>query len=141
MYYALASGQRQENHGYDLESVKKDAEALAAVYILNLFGLKQLHNQFLKSQKACKGKINEKVFIKILTTISFPQLYATLAIFSEIAKEDIESIVRKHTSGNLLRTCLTKNNIGNYKIYKIYNNKIGVYSSSSSSSARKVSLI
>lgn len=36
LYYALASGQRQENHGYDLESVKKDAEALAAVYILNL---------------------------------------------------------------------------------------------------------
>ena len=101
-----------------IQSVKKDAEALAAVYILNLFGLKQLHNKFLKSQKACKGKIDEKVFIKILTTISFPQLYATFAIFSEIAKEDIESIVRKHTSGNLLRTCLTMSkNINNYELY------------------------
>jgi hypothetical protein len=33
LYFALASGQRQENHGYDLETVKNDAKALVNVSI------------------------------------------------------------------------------------------------------------
>jgi hypothetical protein len=31
LYFALASGQRQENHGYDLETVKNDAKSLVDV--------------------------------------------------------------------------------------------------------------
>jgi hypothetical protein len=37
LYFALASGQRQENHGYDLETVKSDAKALVNVINKHLF--------------------------------------------------------------------------------------------------------
>ena len=51
------------------------------------------------------------MFIDILTNVSFPQLYSTFACFSEIAKENIESVIKKHTNGNLQKTCLTMSNI------------------------------
>ena len=31
LYFGLASGQRQQNHGYDLETVKNDAKSLVNV--------------------------------------------------------------------------------------------------------------
>jgi hypothetical protein len=56
------------------------------------------------------------VFIEIITSVSFPQLYSTFACFSEIAKENIESVIKKHTYGNLQKTCLTMSNI----LYLLY---------------------
>jgi hypothetical protein len=40
LYYSLASGKRNENNGYDIETVKKDAQKLFNVinlYSINLF--------------------------------------------------------------------------------------------------------
>ncbi len=42
-----------------------------------------------------------------MSTVSFPQLYATFAVFAEKFNERLETIVIRHTSGNLMRTCLT----------------------------------
>ncbi len=95
LYYSLASGNRNDNNGYDIETCRKDAKALF---------------------NACQGKLNEKVFIEIITSVSFPQLYSTFACFSEIAKENIESVIKKHTNGNLQKTCLTMSNI----LYLLY---------------------
>ena len=62
---------------------------------------------FVNILKACKNKQDEQVFVKILSTVSFPQLYATFACFAEMANESMESIAKKHLSGNILLTCLT----------------------------------
>ncbi len=57
--------------------------------------------------QACQEKVNEDVFINILSTVSYPQLYATFACFEELANENIESVVRKNLKGNLKKACLT----------------------------------
>ena len=51
--------------------------------------------------------MDDGLFVKILSNISYPQLYATFSCFQELAKENIESVVSKHLTGNLKIACLT----------------------------------
>ena len=47
LYYSLASGKRNDNNGYDIETVKKDAQSL---FNVNIFSLSNINNTINKNK-------------------------------------------------------------------------------------------
>lgn len=87
LYLSLASGERNSNHGYDLDESKALAQKLV---------------------DASKGnKLDEKVFIEILSKTSFAQLNSVFAIFEDLTKEKMVDVVGPRAEGNLKRLLLT----------------------------------
>jgi annexin A7/11 len=85
---SLATGYRAENHGYDAETVKKEAQ--------------ELH-------KASQGKIgtDEPELVRIFCSRSYPQLSTTFAIYYELYHTDIEAMIRNETSGDFCEALIT----------------------------------
>lgn len=85
---AILSGGRAENHGFDIELVRKEAVEL---------------------YKAGKGRIgtDEDEFIRILCSRSFPQLLTTFAIYNEWYKVTLADSIESEMSGDLRDACST----------------------------------
>lgn len=85
---SIASGGRASNHGFDPDTVKKEAEALF---------------------DAGEGRMgtDEVEFIRILCSKSFPELRSIFHVYKDIAKHDIEVAIRREFSGDVLLACVT----------------------------------
>lgn len=85
---SIASGGRAENHGFDQDTVKKEANEL---------------------YEAGQGKIGteESAFIRILCSRSFPQLNITFAVYKELFGHSFDQAINREMSGNLLLACNT----------------------------------
>jgi len=85
---SIASGGRAENHGFDQDTVKKEANEL---------------------YEAGQGKIGteESAFIRILCSRSFPQLNITFAVYKELFGHSFDQAINREMSGNVLLACNT----------------------------------
>ena len=107
LYYSLATGARAENNGYDLEDVKTDVKELIAVSpFLNYFKSELIKKK--NTRKATsKKQLDQQTIIKILSTRSFAQLSATIALYKEMANKDLEDEIKRHDRGSFLLACQT----------------------------------
>lgn len=82
IFRSLAAGGRGENHGFDQELVKKEAQEL---------------------YDAGQGRVgtDEGEFVRIFCSRSFPQLSAIFTAYKQICDTDILEAVTKNFSGNL----------------------------------------
>lgn len=88
LFLKLASGDRNANHGYDIEESRKLAQQLV--------------------DATPEGNyIDENVFIEVLTTTSFAQLTSVFAIFSDIYGKDIVAVVEPRSKGSMKQLLLT----------------------------------